>query len=111
METNIDPAEWRREVDRVEKLLSIPEYPELLSSQSDSDCLFILEETNFRKMNIFNNFLDKQLKTEKVQLVENFNNLIENDLKKINFFETKLSCLDQFKQKVKFIIIIIVGSN
>jgi hypothetical protein len=100
METNIDPAEWRREVDRVEKLLSIPEYPELLSSQSDSEYLFIPEETNFKKMNIFNNFLDKQLKSNNLILFENLKNSIEEDLKNINLFETRLSTHDKFKDKV-----------
>ena len=49
MQTNIEPSEWRKEVDRVQRLLEIPEYPELLSSQSDSYAFYLTEENNLRK--------------------------------------------------------------
>ncbi len=100
MDSNIDPAEWRSEVDRVEKLLEIPEYPELLSSQSDSDYLFTLEETNFRKINIFNAFLERQLKNENFRLIENTYSMIEYQLNKINGYESRLRSMKQFKEKV-----------
>jgi hypothetical protein len=106
METTIDPVEWRREVDRVQNLLEIPEYPELLLSGSDSSYTnpanFNNDEIDItRKLNFFSSYFDKIIKNKNMQNVKSFGESIDADLIKINSFEKIFSSSKLIKDKIE----------
>jgi hypothetical protein len=106
METTIDPVEWRREVDRVQNLLEIPEYPELLLSGSDSSYAnpanFNNDEIDItRKLNFFSSYFDKIIKNKNMQNVKSFGESIDADLIKINSFEKIFSSSKLIKDKIE----------
>lgn len=112
MEANMDPVEWRREVDRVEKLLEIPEYPDFMEgSHSESSAVYHPQPINnfnlasgddvIRKLSSLTNYFDKMLNNSKS--IDNFkclNDNIEQELRKINTFEKNIS-MNYMKDKVK----------
>jgi hypothetical protein len=105
METTIDPVEWRREVDRVQNLLEIPEYPELLLSGSDSSYVnpanFLNEEIDIsKKLNFFSGYFDKILKNKNLQIVKSLEEGIDYELNKINSFENFFSSSNLIKDKI-----------
>lgn len=108
MESNIDPTEWRRETDRVEKLLGIAEYPEFLMSQSQSECSEVVVNhpvyqeggdiiTNLTQ---FEQYLSKMIQNKPAQSLSSISHVIENDLHTIKRFEVSISQSDQLRQKV-----------
>ncbi len=104
METNIDPQEWRREVDRVEKLLGIPEYPELLASGSDSSINVNTNDVNdldlLSKFQFYTNYFQKATKNKNIQIISNVEEMIDSELKKINYFENKLCSSGVVKESI-----------
>lgn len=116
METNIDPSEWRREVDRVEKLLTIPEYPEFLISNSNYsefssaniNGLFqylnqkIGEDLN-TKIKFFSNYLQGCISNNlSFEILKSCSEKIQNELSLIKKFENLISSQDNLKDKIKY---------
>ena len=106
METTIDPVEWRREVDRVQNLLEIPEYPELLLSGSDSSYVYpanlLSDEFDIsEKLNFFAGYFDKILNNKNLQLVKSLEESINYELNRINSFENFFSTSNLIKDKIE----------
>ena len=106
METTIDPVEWRREVDRVQNLLEIPEYPELLLSGSDSSYVYpanlLSDEFDIsQKLNFFAGYFDKILNNKNLQLVKSLEESINYELNRINSFENFFSTSNLIKGKIE----------
>lgn len=116
MESNFDPAEWKQEVDRVEKLLEIPEYPEFLMSASESSLIGsanINSINNFnnqvvnnddinivKKFNIFSNYFERVAKNANLNTLKSTYEGIDEELKKINSFERVVSSMGLMKDKI-----------
>lgn len=107
METNIDVTEWRREVDRVQKLLEIPEYPEFLISGSNysdisgSVLVNANNDLNFR-LSQFSGYLNKNVcKNINFEMLNNLSGYIENELNSIKKFENFISAQDNLKDILK----------
>ena len=107
METNIDVTEWRREVDRVQKLLEIPEYPEFLISGSNysdisgSVLVNTNNDLNFR-LNQFSGYLNKNVcKNINFEMLNNLSSYIENELNLIKKFENFVSVQENLKDILK----------
>lgn len=110
MESTIDPQEWKREIDRVEKLLEIPEYPEFMEgSQSESSHeknTYIMNNFNnedvVKKLSIFSSYFDKSLSNGQIILdsLQLTNENIGSDLKKIQNFENNLASMSYLKDNV-----------
>ena len=114
LESNIDPKEWRREVDRVQKLLDIPEHPEFLITNSNCSDLSSANFNNFfqflnnnnedinTKIGVFSAFLERSTCNNKnFELLKNCSGQIENELNSIRKFEKLISQKDNLKNKLK----------
>lgn len=114
MESNIDPKEWRREVDRVQKLLEIPEHPEFFVSNSQFSDFSSANFTNFfqflnnnnedisTKIGVFSAFLKKSTSNnQNFELLKNCSDNLENELNSIRKFEKLISLKDNLKTKLK----------
>jgi hypothetical protein len=121
MESHIDPIEWKNEIDRVEKLLEISEYPEFLESHSHSsiagnnnrsginnncDNIFAIAENPILKFNSLSVFFDKTANDAKfINQIKVSNEVIEDELRKISNFEKTVSSSNLIKNKVRIIYI------
>ena len=114
LQSNIDPSDWRREVNRVSKNLEIPEHPEFLISNSNysdgslanSKNIFeILNNTNediTTKLNCFHNFLNKATKNNSnFEMLNNCSDQIQNELNIIQKFEKIISSKGNLKGKIQ----------
>lgn len=111
LESDIDLKEWRREIDRVQKLLEISEHPEfLITSSNYSD----FSSTNFNKflnnnnedviskIGIFTTFLNRSTSNNiNFELLKNCSHKIENELNSIKNFEKIISLKDRLKNQLK----------
>lgn len=104
MEANIDPVEWRREIDRVEKLLEIAEYPEFLisGSQSESSCVNNLmnDDSVVAKLMGLGSYYEKIIHNPNLEKIRNKHVEIENELIQIGKFERHISSSVNVKSKV-----------
>ena len=99
MEANIEPLEWRKEFERVEKLLEIPEYPEFLISGSDnSNICGDVDLVN--KVSKYSFYFEKNVKNKYLFILQNIYEAIDIELKQINLFEKVISESDKVKNKV-----------
>lgn len=114
LESNIDPKEWRREVDRVQKLLEIPEHPEFLITNSHFSDLSSANFNNFfhflnnnsedisTKIGVFGAFLNRSTcNNQNFELLKSCNDNIGNELNSIRKFEMLISLKDNIQTKLK----------
>jgi hypothetical protein len=100
----IDPIEFRKEMDRVYKVLTISEYPEFLSSGSHSE-VNVSNKVTYTDDNIINiknldTYFQKALIPSNLDVFNKKASLIETQLKQINNYEKVLLSMDGFKDKV-----------
>jgi hypothetical protein len=101
----IDGAEWKKEMDRVNKILSISEYPEFLTSGSYSESALnnnkvIYSDNNVINIKNLNSYFDKTLTASNIDEINKKVGSIENQLKQIIGYERTLSNMDKYRDKV-----------
>lgn len=114
MESNIDPIEWRREIDRVEKLLEIEEYPEFFISGSQSENSvpainnnLINERSTVERLKNQGQFLEKFTNKKYIGLLVKTWTIVDNDLNMIDTFESRISQSDYLCERVKDLLILV----
>jgi hypothetical protein len=105
LQSTIDPSDWRHEVDRVQNLLEIQEYPEFLMSASESSninsmYLQINEKDTIRKIKNISSFFESIKNKYHIQNFLDVQKVIDDQLKKVSIFEKSLSSSYKIKKKV-----------
>jgi len=104
--STIDPSDWRHEVDRVQNLLEIQEYPEFLMSASESSninsmYLHINEKDTIRKIRNISTYFENIKKNNHMQKFLDVQKVIDDQINKVSIFEKSLSSSNKIKERVK----------
>jgi hypothetical protein len=103
--STIDPVEFKKEMDRVYKVLSISEYPEFLCSGSHSEVnipnnKLVYNDDNISNLKNLDIYFQKALAPWNLDALNKRAKVIEFQLKQINSYEKALLTMDNFKDKV-----------